>query len=161
MLRFAFAAALAALSFSPVPQAHTQLAPAPCAQVWKHEPVLTYDVAGSTLIGPLYLHLAVYNDGHAIVSRTSTDPDPGAAQTSSLSAAEVQQLRADLIAAGADSLCDDTLQANDAPLSTITYFRGTTNGTTHTFSYWAGFGGSYAAVEQVVTNLIATKFPNF
>jgi hypothetical protein len=161
MLRFALAATLVALPFASAQQSQTSLAAAACPNVWKHEPVATYDIAGSTLIGPIYQHLAIYNDGHMIISRTTFDPDPGAAQTSFLTPAEIQQLRADLIAANVETLCDDPFQASDSPLTTVTYFRGATNASAHSFSYWSGFGGSYAAVDQVFLDLIAAKFPNF
>jgi len=162
MLRFALVGSLvlvpvAVLSLKPAPQVTSTL----CANIEQHEPVVTYDIAGGTLLGPIYLHLAIYNSGHAIISRTTMDPDPGACQTSFLTPAEIQQLRADLIAANVATLCDEQLSVSDVPLTTISYFRGTSNAAVRTFSYWLGFGGPYQGVELVMQNLIATKFPNF
>src|SRR5262245_60340690 len=67
-----------------------------CSTALVHEPVVIYDIAGSTLLGPFFQHLAVYNDGHAILSATTSDPDPGKCQTSFLTNAELVQLRQDL-----------------------------------------------------------------
>lgn len=138
------------------------IAPAACANALVHEPVVVYDISGSTLLGPFFEHLAVYNDGYAILSATTYAPDPGQCQTSSLTAAEVTQLRQDLVAAGALTLCDDTgLVPSDLPLTTVTMFRGTTNAAAHTFSYLGGSDPVYDPVDQVLRNLITAKFPGF
>lgn len=146
--------ALTGLTTSAAPQT------AGCENVWPHELVLVHDVAGSTLIGPYFQHLAVYNDGHAILSRTTYSPDPGAAATAFLTAHEIAELRADLVAAGVGTLCDEPSLVSDVPLTTVTYFRGTTTAGARTFSYM-GAWMEHAAVEQVVQDLIAEKFPGF
>lgn len=133
-------------------------APALCLNPLVHEPVLVYDMAGGTLLGPIYRHLAVYDDGHAIASRTTDSSDPGAAATNFLTAAEVAQLRDDLKTAGAGVLCDDPSSVSDVPLQTISFFRGTTDASVHTFSYWLG-AAPYDGVDNVITALYAAKFP--
>lgn len=161
MLRFIALPALLAAPF-----VFASLAPAPqaagCANDLLNEPVVTYDIAGATFGGPFYLHLAVYNSGHAILSGTSYEPDPGRAQVAALTPAEVAQLRQDLVAAGVYTACDDTsLAPSDTPLTTVTMFRGTTNAAAHTFSYWSGSDAPYDGVDQRLRALIAAKFPNF
>lgn len=165
MRRLALIAPLIAAPFFVASLSSMQIiAPAPvgCVNSLVHEPVVVYDIAGSTLLGPFFEHLTVYNDGHAIISATTYDPDPGQCQTAVLTPAEVVQLRQDLNAAGALTLCDDSgLIPSDLPLTTITMFRGTTNAAAHTFSYWGGFDPTYGPVDQVIRDLIAAKFPGF
>lgn len=150
-----------------LPQAPTQttpaieLAPTPgCCNTFLHEPLLAYDVAGSTLVGPTYLHLVVYDDGHALIAATTDTQDPGRAAVALLSRVEVQALRAALVARGAFTQCDDTAQTADLPLRTVTVLGGTTNALAHTFSYTAP-NASQAAIEQRIQSLIALHFPGF
>ena len=133
---------------------------APCTNPLVHEPVLVFDVAGGTLLGPIYRHLAVYDDGHAIASRTTDSSDPGAAATAFLTATEVAQLRTDLRNAGAGTLCDDPSFVSDVPLNTVSFFRGMTDATTHTFSYWLP-DPPYQSVDGVIAALYAAHFPGF
>jgi hypothetical protein len=123
-------------------------------------PVLIHDIAGSTLIGPLYRHLIVYSNGHASLSATTYEPDPGRAQTGILTPAETAQLAADLQAAGAFRLCDDDSVISDMPLTTVTVFRGGPDALAHTYSYLQA-SSQQQGVEDLVNQLIATKFPNF
>lgn len=165
MSRLAFVPALLAPflvfpSQSSLPPAG-QLDPVPgCCNTFLHEPMLVYDVAGSTLSGPTYLHLAVYDDGHALISATTDTGDPGRAATAVLARTEVQALRTALAAQGAWTQCDDTAQVSDVPLRTVTVLEGTTRAVARTFSYSVP-NPSQAAIEQRIATLIATKFPGF
>lgn len=165
MLKLLLAFPLVASLFLVTPQSQparaAEPAPAPaCADTIPMHPVLVHDVAGSTLIGPIYRHLVVYSNGHAHLSATTYEPDPGRAQTGILTLAEVAQLRADLASAGAFTSCDNDLPVSDVPVTTVSVFRGATNALAHTYSFLAP-DAQQAAVEAVVQQLVATKFPNF
>jgi len=130
------------------------------------EPVLNYDVTGSTLLGPVHSRLTVYNNG--LLTRSSTSgavassfagsgSSGGTASTGFASPAAIAQLQKDLVDAGAFRLCDQPFVVSDVPLTTVTAFRGATDAKTHTFNYWLGIG-DYAGVEQVIAAFIADNF---
>lgn len=165
MLKLVLALPLVTSLFLVVPQALPSRAAAPapattCADTIPIHPVLIHDIAGSTLIGPIYRHLVVYSNGHASLSATTYEPDPGRAQTGILTQAEIAQLRASLEAAGAFEACDNDMQVSDIPLTTVSVFRGATNALAHTYSFMTP-DARQSAVEALVQQLIASKFPNF
>lgn len=165
MLRFALVPVLLAPFL--VQSAPTQLPPsAPleptqtCCNSILHEPFLVYDVAGSTLAGPVFRHLVVYDDGHAMLAAAADATHPGGVATAQLTRAEVQALRNALVIQGAWSHCDDDAQVSDVPVKTVTVLQGTTNAIAHSYSYRIATAG-LAGVEQRIEMLIALKFPGF
>ncbi len=123
-------------------------------------PLLVYDVSGTTLFGPAYLHVAVYDDGHVMAARLGADPSSGQMAIALLTPEELQQMRADLELWGAFGLCDEPVSVSDVPLTTVSVFRGGTDSAAHTFSYLVA-GGAHGGVQQVVDQLLAAKFPGF
>jgi hypothetical protein len=115
--------ALPALPAAQQVGAQPELTAAGCQNKIMHEPVVSYDVTGSTFAGPFHEHFTVFNNGFASLSRL-TNFSGADAQTANISAADVAQLRTDLAATGAYSLCDITASVSDIPLTTITVFRG-------------------------------------
>ncbi|MBI5364195.1 MAG: hypothetical protein HZA53_13535 [Planctomycetes bacterium] len=165
MLRFALVPTFLAPLFwlasqTSIPPAAPLDPVAGCCNVFLHEPLLVYDVAGSTLAGPTYRHLVVYDDGHAFMAATTDAADPGAAAVAVLSRIEVQALKAALAVQGAWTQCDDSVFASDVPLKTVTVLNGTTNALARSFSYGIP-NASQAVIEQRIATLIATKFPGF
>lgn len=131
-----------------------------CLDRFPSAPVLTYDVAGTTLWGPMYFHLAIYSDGHAIASRSAGTSGSGECTVALLERYEIDQLRAELEAANAFSLCDQPLPIHDVPLRTVSVYRGGTDAEVHTFSYLIPSGPA-ANVQLVVDRLLQTEFPGF
>ena len=129
-------------------------APTPCPNKIGFEPVVTYEVSGTTFAGPLYQHLTVYNNGHALFARKTTFTDP-VVEAVQVTPADVAQLRDDLAATGAFGLCDLPPQGADIPLTTITVFSGGTDARSHTFSFFFSAGGQ-AAAKQVIEAFITT-----
>lgn len=162
-LDFALPVLTSLVLLAPQQISNRQVSSAPaaaCPDTLPIHPVLTHDIAGSTLIGPIYRHLVVYSSGHVSLSETTYDPDPGRAQTAVLTQAELAQLRASLVAAGAFRLCDDDSTVSDVPLTTVTVFRAANDTQAHSYSYSLP-NPQQAAVEDLVNQLIASKFPNF
>lgn len=135
----------------------------------RREPVLVYDVSGTTLLGFDHYRLSVYNDGLITVSKkiplTLVPVDPSLFEVNAhakvISESEVEQLRVDLINAGAATLSDDTTTVFDIPLTTVTFFETPgPRAKSNTFSYWLA-GGPFAAVESVVDAFIEFHFGNF
>ncbi len=129
------------------------------------EPILVFDVSGSSLLGPLHSRLSVYNDGLATVSRWSDNVvfggEDGDAAINYVGSEAVDSLRKQLSAAGAFSLTDQLLIVADLPLSTVTFFRKPgTRSVANTYSYWVGTG-EYGAVNTVIANFIDAHFPGF
>ena len=119
------------------------------------EPVLNFDVTGSTLLGPIHLRLTVYNNGLITASQCGLNGS-NSAGTTVTSPAQVAQLRKDLIEAGGMTLPDQSLIVADLPLTTVTVFRGSTNSRSHTFSYWASFA-EYAPIAQIINDFSAAN----
>ena len=133
---------------------------ASCPNALPHEPVVLYDVYGSTLAGPFDLQLVVYADGMARLSTTNAHNGEGKSQVAAVGASAAKNLLLALTAGGAFELCDDTSFALDLPLSTLTVMRAGTNVRAHTYSWWAG-QGPYGPPEQTLVGFVATHFPNF
>ncbi len=117
----------------------------------KLEPVLNFDVSGSTLTGPLHHRLTVYNNGLITASQCSGFSGANSAGTGFTTPALAEKLRKELIDAGGLTLPDQNLSVADIPLTTVTVFKGNTNAKAHTFSYWVGFKG-YAKIAQIISD---------
>jgi len=135
--------------------------------VWKVEPILIYDATGTTLSGVSHVSLKVYNNGLATIAKKVPlfpfDPSyvEANAHTVGVTEAEAEQLRLDLIAAGAATLTDDPTLVFDIPLNTVTFFeRPGPRACSNTFSYWLP-SGPWAAVQTVIDDFIDQFFPNF
>ncbi len=158
------AVALGAILAAPAPQ-QVQLdpgsaigiaAPTACPNKVAVEPVVLYDVTGSTLAGPYHQHLTVYGNGFATLAR---DPVVGGSvvETVFLPPADVAQLRTDLAALGAASLCDIPTPVSDVPLNTVTVLSGGTDARAHTFSFFLAIK-QHGAVKTLLETFIATHF---
>jgi hypothetical protein len=131
-----------------------------CPNGLPHEPIVIYDVNGSTIAGPFDLQLVVYGDSFARLSTTNTPSGEGKSQITTVPRATATNLLVSLAASGALNLCDDTSFALDLPLSTLTIMRPVTDVKAHTYSWWAG-QGPYGPPEQVLLDFISSAFPNF
>lgn len=130
--------------------------PVPCDNAIVHEPLLIYEVYGSTLIAPYDVTLTVYADGSLkLVDAYATAE--GVCRRAKADPRTVLGLQQVLARAGAFTLCDDTQLVTDVPLHTLTMLDGTPDAVAHTFSYWLGDGG-YAPVDALLENFIATQF---
>jgi hypothetical protein len=123
----------------------------------KREPVLMFDVTGSTLTGPIHFNYIVYNDGLVTGGTCGGFAGDNSAGTANATQADVAQLASDLIAAGGLKLPDQNLTVADVPLTTVTVFKGAEDARAHTFSYWLGVG-SYAQINTVIADFRA-KYP--
>ena len=147
-----------------VPDAEGQVAiqPVPfnlCNSI-QREPVLSYDTSGGTLLGPFNVNVQVFNNGEIKYSRSiGLLPDVAVVHASAPIAA-VKQLRNDLQAAGAFTLCDQAMFISDVPLNTVTVYRGNMNGNFHTFNFWIGGGSNaYGNVLQIINEFVTTHVP--
>jgi hypothetical protein len=158
MVRTHLAITLAALPFlfaaAPAP------VPAGCPNTIRHEPLVLYDVSGSTIAGPIDTSLVVYNDGTVRVSSTGQFGLPSTSQVAFVGFDPVHQLLLDLSSLGAGQLCDDITLAVDLPTSTLTVFRDASDSRNHTFS-WIVPIAPYDAVQQRLQDFIHTHFPSF
>ncbi len=137
-----------------------QTTPGPIPAPFNQEPVVVFDETGGTLAGPVHLHLAVYNNGLASISR-KTRTGSSAADVKMVSPEAVKALFSALQAAGAGSLPDDRTIATDVPLKTVTFFLapGPRSGS-NTFSYLKAHD-SYGRVDSILRRFICTNFPGF
>jgi hypothetical protein len=158
MIRIAFVAALAAVPF--LFSAAPVVAPPPCPNTIEHEPLVLYDISGSTLAGSFDMALTVYNDGTARLSSIGQLGKPSKVELAFPGPAANTQLLLDLSALGAGTLCDNFVAVADAPTATLTVFRNATDPRNHTFS-WKLSLGAYAQVEQRLTAYIQATFPGF
>jgi hypothetical protein len=128
---------------------------------FSHEPVLLYEVSGSTIAGPVYLLLTVYNDGEATLVRQDAPALPEELCTATLRPQEVRELQRDLRQAGALRLRDRrTEPVPDVPLTTVTFFVAQGNSgrsTANTFSYYVP-EDRYSDVEDLIRALIDESF---
>lgn len=163
---FSVAALLLLIAFAAPASAQIVAEPVP-VNVWKVEPILIYDATGTTLSGVSHVTLKVYNNGLATIAKKIPlfpfDPSyvEANAHTVGVTEAEANQLRLDLIAAGAATLGDNPTQVFDIPLKTVTFFETPgPRACSNTFSYWIA-SGAWAPVQQVIDDFIDQFFPNF
>jgi hypothetical protein len=158
MARTHLALTLAALPFlfaaAPAP------APTACPNTIPHEPVVLFDVSGSTIGGPIDIGLTVYNDGTVRISSTGQFGLPSQARTAFVGQAAAIQLLLDLSNLGAGQLCDRYEDVPDLPVSTLTVFRNGTDPRNHTYS-WVTGDGEYGPIANRLQDFIHTTFPGF
>lgn len=131
-------------------------APTPCDNLIAHEPVLLFELAGTTLIAQYDRTLTVYADGALKLADASTT-GPGQAIRAQTTPEVVNALKSALTQAGAAALCDDARGVTDVPLRTVTLLRGAQDARAHTFSYWLA-DGEYAQVDALIEGFIAEHF---
>lgn len=153
---------LAAGSLVPDAEGQVAIGPVPidvCNSI-QREPVLSYDTSGGTLLGPYNVNVQVFSNGEIKYSRSiGLLPDVAVVHASAPTAA-INQLRTDLYAAGAFTLCDQDMFISDVPLNTITVYRGNMNGRFHTFNFWiGGTNNAYGNVLQIINDFVNTHVP--
>lgn len=128
---------------------------------FSHEPVLLYEVSGSTIAGPVRLLLTVYSDGEATLVRQDAPALPEEVCTATLTAAQLRQLQRELRTAGALRLRDLRSEpVPDVPLTTVTYFQNQGNSgrsVANTFSYLVP-ENRYSQVEDIIRRFIDEAF---
>ena len=138
--------------------------PTACPNLYAVEPLVMWDVTGFSFFGGLlHEHLVVYSNGTAAISTASDDNTSATGaqgKVAFVDPAKAQRFLRELASAGAFDLCDQNLIVNDIPLTTLTVFKGATDATSHTFSYWTG-DAPYDKVASVVSAFIASTFPGF
>jgi len=160
MLRYSI---LLALSAVPLAGERSSFRPVPvdsgCVNVIQHEPLLVYEVTGSTFIGPVDLHLVVYSDGAVRIAGTANTDAP-LAQRGVVDPEAVSDLMLDLERFGGRLECDATIQATDVPMHTLTMLKSGTDARSHTYSWWVPEGAS-GAIEARIEMFITEAFPQF
>ena len=127
-----------------------------CENVHAHEPMLVYEVAGSTLTGVVDRTLIIYSDG--VMKLTSAVPgEPGTCITLQTTTNVTTKLYRGLAEAGALTLCDDDLLAIDMPLHTLTLLRGAYDMRGRTISFW-NINGAYGVIGVMMEDFIAEQF---
>ena len=119
---------------------------------FKQEPLLVYDVTGSTFIGPFHLSLTVFNNGHVSYSTAST-LNEGEAFERMVPVKDVELLGRSLASLGVNGLTDSVGSGADIPITTVTFMRPKTDTKAHTFSYLAG-GPGHNAVGAAINTFI-------
>lgn len=126
-----------------------------------HEPVLIYEVSGSTIAGPTYLLLTVYSDGDATLVQQDAPNVPEELCQATLRADQLRQLQQNIRRFGLVRLGDQrSSQVPDVPLTTVTVFQAQGNSgrsTANTFSYYVP-QNRYSQVEDAIRSFIATAF---
>ena len=131
-------------------------APDPCTNLMAHEPMLVFDITGSTIAGPVDRTLTVYNDGWTKLSEASTT-GPGKCSSVKLPQDVAAALHTGLVQAGGFTLCDDARTVADLPLRTLTILGNAQTTRSHTFSYWVG-DQVYTGVDALLEQFIAEQF---
>ncbi len=122
------------------------------------EPILIFDVAGSSFIGETNRHAAIYNNGQIVACRSGVFGVASAVHY--VDPLSVETLRRQLIAAGAMTLPDQPTLVTDMPLTTVTFFaKGRPQACANTFSYFVPENA--AAADQIIATFLATAAPSF
>ncbi len=137
----------------------------PCENVFPHEPVVIFEVTGSTLCCPIDFQMTVYSDGLVRGAATAGGSTTslgatGNAQVGHVTPAQVQSLLVDLGQLGAGTGCDRPELLSDTPLSTLTIIRGSTDSRSRTWS-WLGDDGTAGAITQRLQAFRALALPGF
>ena len=127
--------------------------PQPCANWIAHEPVLMYEIVGSTLTMDYDRTLTVYADGKVTLA-DATLGRAGVVIRSEVMPQAVHELQVSLQRAGAQVLCDAQVFATDVPLHTLTMLGGTQDAKAHTFSWWIA-EDEYAPIDALLEGFLA------
>lgn len=124
------------------------------------EPLVFYDVNGSTLLGARRLHFSAYSDGTVTLAEYGPTFDEPRIVVRSLNTLVVEALLKDLVDAGAYTLTDSPVQAQDVPMSSVTVFGPSQAGKSQAFTFnYYPVGGPWDAVDDVLTKFIHWYFP--
>jgi hypothetical protein len=135
-------------------------------------PVVVYDVSGSTLAGLIHFRLSVYDTGHASISAAGYDqfaphgddelcPQDGKAAFTFVGAGEAKKLHFALKDAGAFQARNGML-AVDVPMQTVTVFDKTTaDAKAHTFTFHFSSSEEITQTLEVIHAFIDEHFPGF
>ena len=149
------------LVFAVFPTAPQPAAQSGCSNLWVNEPLVVYDITGSTLAGLVDSNLVVYDSGVIKLSSASAQPGQGRALLSYVSPQEAQDFARELALAGGLSICDQNAAGSDVPLKTLSLFRSAKTDTrVHTFSWWFALN-EYAPIQQRIDQFIQTNFNSF
>ena len=130
---------------------------------FNREPVLVFETTGYSFLGAWHERLNVYTDGTASISRVTGYPGntQGEADFTFVPVQDVEQLRRDLVRAGAAEIGDLKIQATDIPMSTVTFFaRPGPQAASNTFNYYLGLD-RWGTVNGVIDDFVHTWFPEF
>lgn len=143
------------LALSATAGAQTALNPIP------REPVLLYDVTGSTVAGPTHTTLAVFSDGSVAWAVKDAANPLGTVETKTLPVARVNKLARDLQRAGAATLRDGAARpVPNVPLTTVTVFLTNARAprpTINTFSYYVA-DRPRMGVDEVIQDFLDEVF---
>lgn len=122
------------------------------------EPLVDYDVSGSTFTGPVHQHLTVYSNG--LVSVSSMSLTHVYADSASVSAKRAETFNDELLAAGALELDDRWAEVADSPVTTVTVFNGSGENAAHNVFSFNSVGApqNYQAVVDLVESFIDEVF---
>ncbi len=138
-------------------------------------PVLIYDVSGSTLAGLIHFRLSVYDTGHASISAAGYDqlwwheselldgdcPTDGKAAFTWVGQNAAKQLQRDLKVAGAFRAANGML-AVDVPMTTVTVFdKASPDAKSHSFTFQFASSPEIEQTMAVVNAFIDEYFPGF
>lgn len=137
---------------------HTRIDPvaAPCENLIFSEPVVVYQVTGSTLLGAYDLELILNSNGIVRLSSGVLERSqlafigPGAANAVSRR----------MEALGGMLECDQDGTYSDAPIHTLTVLRGFTDARAHSASWYAP-SAPQALMQMELDQLITDLFPEF
>lgn len=133
--------------------------PTACGNFLKQEPILMYDVSGSTIAGPIHQHLTVYNNGFVTFSEIQLGTLDNRALTTQVSLSEVQALLQGLRDTGAYQLCDGHSIGNDIPQKSVTVFQGATDARAHSFNFYTG--SAFTDFQILMLDFIDMHIPPF
>lgn len=174
MLRTGFLIALSSAPFlalaigTPTPLPTTigspaALAPAPCPNDFDQEPLVMYDVSGYGLAGLIHQHVCVYDNGLVTYGEagggTPLFPFSSSADVAYVPVAKVEGFYKELLQFGAFGICDELSFVADAPLITVTVFRGQTDSRAHTYSYYFPLSVASQSVHDHINMFIGDVFP--
>jgi hypothetical protein len=130
--------------------------PRPCDNTILHEPVLVYQITGSTLLGATDLELIVNSNGIVRLSSAIR----GRSQMAFLGVTTTNALVRRLAAAGGSTLCDQDVHYSDLPVHTLTLVREGFDDEAHSVSWFAA-EGPMVAIQMELQTLIVELFPEF
>ncbi len=136
-------------------------APLEGASELRREPICMYDASGPSLGRAAHTSIVVYNDGFVSVAKVldSSSAKPKITVKGAVVSSEsVAILTQDLTAAGAGSIGDSRLPGQDLPLHTFTYFRGDTNATSNSFSFFVP-SLDHSQVVGTLESFVLTNLP--
>ena len=131
----------------------------PCQDRLAISPVVMMTSSGGTLLGPSLSTITIFSNGLVTVSSATGFNGASSAGQALVDPQFVKTLRADLRAVGAHTACDQQYDVYDAPLKTVTFFRGGQDARAHTFSYWIP-EAQFEVVDNAILGFLAEHVLN-